>query len=216
MKLFSKFVAVCCLVFSVNAFALSEGVEYTTLKTPIANANKSVVKVFSYRCSHCYDHEKAHIIEYIAKKLPNLKYDEFSVASMGDYGKQAAEVFAVLKYLDAKDGKNVLDKKSKFRKATTKYFNDYFKKNKRWGKGEKPELFIKIGLKAAGVSLDEFNNLVKTPEVQQLINDWKVADEISKIQGTPGYVVNGKYLVMMAKVQSPDHLVDIIKELSEK
>lgn len=216
MKIFSKLVAVFCLVLGVNAFALSEGVEYTSLKTQIPNADKSVIKIFSYRCSHCYDHEKAHIIEYIAKKLPNLKYDEFSVETMGDYGKEAAEVFAVLKYLDTADGKTVLDKKSKFRKATKKYFNDYFRKNKRWGKGEKPETFIKVGLKAAGVSMDEFKTLLAKQEVQQLISDWKIADEISKIQGTPGYVVNGKYLVMMAKIQSPDHLVDVIKELSEK
>ncbi|XUP88371.1 hypothetical protein B6672_004830 [Campylobacter jejuni] len=47
-----------CFLAGISASALSEGKEYVILKNPIANADNSLIEIFSYRCTHCYDHHK--------------------------------------------------------------------------------------------------------------------------------------------------------------
>ena len=71
----TKSVAVLAFLFGVNSMALSEGKEYIVLKNPIANADKSLIEVFSYRCTHCYDHHKFNTLAKVKEKLPELKYE---------------------------------------------------------------------------------------------------------------------------------------------
>lgn len=49
-------IVVCAFLAGISASALSEGKEYVILKNPIANADNSLIEIFSYRCTHCYDH----------------------------------------------------------------------------------------------------------------------------------------------------------------
>lgn len=64
-----------CFLAGISASALSEGKEYVILKNPIANADNSLIEIFSYHCTHCYDHRKFNTMGKVKEKLPNLTYN---------------------------------------------------------------------------------------------------------------------------------------------
>ncbi|WP_250325551.1 thiol:disulfide interchange protein DsbA/DsbL [Campylobacter lari] len=202
-------------VFSVNANALSEGKEYITLKTPIPNAQNSLIEVFSYRCTHCYDHHKFNTISKVKEKLPQLTYKFYPVSSMGDYGKQANEIFAFAAFKDEQNKVSQSDKNSLTHKASEAYFNAYFKKKQRWGNGANPEAFYEVGLKAISASKEDLDNFLKTPEASEILKSYESANDISKNYGTPAFVVNGKYQITPQAITSPQALIEITEELSK-
>ncbi|MCV3426781.1 protein disulfide oxidoreductase [Campylobacter lari] len=202
-------------VFSVNANALSEGKEYITLKTPIPNAQNSLIEVFSYRCTHCYDHHKFNTISKVKEKLPQLTYKFYPVSSMGDYGKQANEIFAFAAFKDEQNKVSQSDKNSLTHKASEAYFNAYFKKKQRWGNGANPEAFYEVGLKAISASKEDLDNFLKTPEASEILKSYESANDISKNYGTPAFIVNGKYQITPQAITSPQALIEITEELSK-
>ncbi|MCV3374515.1 thiol:disulfide interchange protein DsbA/DsbL [Campylobacter lari] len=202
-------------VFSVNANALSEGKEYITLKTPIPNAQNSLIEVFSYRCTHCYDHHKFNTISKVKEKLPQLTYKFYPVSSMGDYGKQANEIFAFAAFKDEQNKVSQSDKNSLTHKASEAYFNAYFKKKQRWGNGANPEAFYEVGLKAISASKEDLDNFLKTPEASEILKSYESANDISKNYGTPAFIVNGKYQITPQVITSPQALIEITEELSK-
>ncbi|AKJ54259.1 thiol:disulfide interchange protein DsbA [Campylobacter lari] len=202
-------------VFSVNANALSEGKEYITLKTPIPNAQNSLIEVFSYRCTHCYDHHKFNTISKVKEKLPQLTYKFYPVSSMGDYGKQANEIFAFAAFKDEQNKVSQSDKNSLTHKASEAYFNAYFKKKQRWGNGANPEAFYEVGLKAISASKEDLDNFLKTPEASEILKSYESANDISKNYGTPAFIVNGKYQITPQAITSPQVLIEITEELSK-
>ena len=47
------------MAFSVSAFAAPvEGQDYVVLEKPIVNADKTLIKVYSYDCPFCYRYDK--------------------------------------------------------------------------------------------------------------------------------------------------------------
>ena len=50
----------------------------------------------------------------------------------------------------------------------------------------------------------------------QLADEWKGLIDVAKIQGIPGYVVNGRYLVMTKAIRGVDYFVDLVNELAQK
>ncbi|WP_250325477.1 thiol:disulfide interchange protein DsbA/DsbL [Campylobacter lari] len=202
-------------VFGVNANALSEGKEYITLKTPIPNAQNSLIEVFSYRCTHCYDHHKFNTISKVKEKLPQLTYKFYPVSSMGDYGKQANEIFAFAAFKDEQNKVSQSDKNSLTHKASEAYFNAYFKKKQRWGNGANPEAFYEVGLKAISASKEDLDNFLKTPEASEILKSYESANDISKNYGTPAFIVNGKYQITPQAITSPQALIEITEELSK-
>ncbi|WP_250323638.1 thiol:disulfide interchange protein DsbA/DsbL [Campylobacter lari] len=202
-------------VFGVNANALSEGKEYITLKTPIPNAQNSLIEVFSYRCTHCYDHHKFNTISKVKEKLPQLTYKFYPVSSMGDYGKQANEIFAFAAFKDEQNKVSQSDKNSLTHKVSEAYFNAYFKKKQRWGNGTNPKAFYEVGLKAISASKEDLDNFLKTPEASEILKSYESANDISKNYGTPAFVVNGKYQIIPQAITSPQALIEITEELSK-
>ncbi|ECW8954102.1 thiol:disulfide interchange protein DsbA/DsbL [Campylobacter lari] len=202
-------------VFGVNANALSEGKEYITLKTLIPNAQNSLIEVFSYRCTHCYDHHKFNTISKVKEKLPQLTYKFYPVSSMGDYGKQANEIFAFAAFKDEQNKVSQSDKNSLTHKASEAYFNAYFKKKQRWGNGANPEAFYEVGLKAISASKEDLDNFLKTPEASEILKSYESANDISKNYGTPAFIVNGKYQITPQAITSPQALIEITEELSK-
>lgn len=216
LKKLQKPMLLVAFLAGMSANALSEGKEYITLQTPIANANNSVIEVFSYRCTHCYDHHKFNTLAKVKEKLPNLEYKFYPVGSMGDYGKQANEIFAYAQAKDKAANISPVDKNSLTHKAADAYFNAYFKKKQRWGAGKDPEAFYNVGLKAMGISKADLEAFLKTPEAAELLKAYEVANPISQNYGTPGFVVNGKYQIIPQAITSPDALINIVDELSKK
>ncbi|MBK1964798.1 thiol:disulfide interchange protein DsbA/DsbL [Campylobacter novaezeelandiae] len=218
MKIFSKIVkfsTITVFLVAFNANALTEGKEYIVLNSPIPNVPNSVIEVFSYRCTHCYDHHKFNTLEKIKEKLPNLNYSFYPVRSMGDYGKQANEIFAFASFKDKEKNIDQTDKNSFTYKVSDAYFNAYFKKKERWGNGKNPEAFYEVGLKAMNVSKNDLENFLKTDEANQILKSYEYANDISKNYGTPGFVVNGKYQITPQAITSPQAFIKAIEELSK-
>ncbi|TKX30624.1 thiol:disulfide interchange protein DsbA/DsbL [Campylobacter aviculae] len=219
MKIFGKFaksIIVVAFLAGLSANALSEGKEYIILKNPIANAENSLIEIFSYRCTHCYDHHKFNTMGKIKEKLPNLIYSFYPVSSMGDYGKQANEIFAFAAFKDSANKINPADKNSLTYKTQEAYFNAYFKKKQRWDNGKNPEAFYAVGLNAMGVSKSDLEAFLKTPEADKILKAYEIANPISQNYGTPAFVVNGKYQIIPTAITSPEALIKIVEELSKQ
>jgi len=213
-KLITK-IAAAILLLSVNAFAFTEGVDYVKLDNPIPNADKTLIKVFSYDCPFCYKYDKS-VTPSVTKKLEDtVKFEPYHLKTKGKYGPQASELLAALLIKDIDNGITTLfDDKSLFKKAKMAYYAAYHDKKERWDAGE--DDFINTGLKAVNITKSDFDAMKNDPRVKELLSKWDASYEIAKIQGVPAFVVNGKYLIYTKSIKSVDGMVDLIKELISK
>ncbi|MDR2789417.1 MAG: thiol:disulfide interchange protein [Campylobacteraceae bacterium] len=202
-------------VLNAAAFGFVEGEDYIKLKTPIANMDKTLIKVFSYACPMCYETDKAIALD-IAKELEGIvDFKPFHIKTQGVYAKEASEIFAVLLINDKDNGiSSVFDKNSQFNKAKMAYYKAYHDKKERWKIGGKS--FIKAGLNASGLSEDAFEILKKDQRVKDILDMWNMSYDIAKTYGAPTYMVNGKYLINSKYANSTDILISIVKELADK
>ncbi|MDR1615306.1 MAG: thiol:disulfide interchange protein DsbA/DsbL [Campylobacteraceae bacterium] len=209
----AKLAAVFAL-FAANTFGFSEGEDYVKLANPIPNADKTLIKVFSYDCPFCYKYDKS-VTPTVVKQLEGvLTFKPFHLKTKGKYGKEASELFAALIVKDDSGNIKPTDEVSLFKKAKMAYYSAYHDQKNRWDGGENS--FIAFGLKASGISEDEFENLKNTEKAKDIISQWDASYEVAKIQGVPAFVVNGKYLIYTKSITSIDKMVDLIKELAEK
>ena len=214
LTLLAKGLALSMLVATAS-FGFTEGTDYVKLEKPIANADKTLIKVFSYDCPFCYKYDKA-VTPVIVPKLPEgMTFRPFHLKTKGKYGVQASELFATLIIKDQDNGvKTLFDEKSQFKKAKMAYYNAYHDKKERWDAGA--ESFLETGLAASGLSKADFDKAKEDPRVKALIAEWEQSYDVAKVQGVPGFVVNGKYLIYTKNITSPDGMVSLIKELSTK
>ncbi len=116
-SLFKSVVLTAALVTPFAASAFTEGTDYMVLEKPIPNADKTLIKVFSYACPFCYKYDKA-VTGPVSDKVADLvTFTPFHLETKGEYGKQASEVFAVLIAKDKAAGISLFDTKSQFKKA---------------------------------------------------------------------------------------------------
>ena len=199
------------------AFAadFKEGTDYVKLAKPLANANGTFIKVFSYDCPFCFRYDIGVDPTAIPKieKL-GLKFEPRHLETKGKYGRCASEFFAMCILMDKKAGRSLEAKDSLFKKAKDAVYQAYHRHSERWTKGE--GAFIETMTKATGISADEFAKERKTAAVQALANSWKPVYDVAKIQGIPAYVVNGKWLIMTKNIQSIDGFVNLIAVLAKK
>lgn len=66
----------------------------------------------------------------VKEKLPNLTYKFYPVSSMGDYGRQANEIFAFATFKDGVNKIDPTDKNSLTHKVAEAYFMHILRKNK--------------------------------------------------------------------------------------
>lgn len=207
-------VVLSALMMPFMASAFTEGTDYQVLEKPIPNADKTLIKVFSYDCPFCYKYDKA-VTGPVSEKVADVAaFTPFHLETKGKYGKQASELFAILILKDQAAGTSLLDEKSLFKKAKFAYYQAYHDKKERWDGGA--DDFLKTGLDAVGMTRAQFDEAVKTPEVQALYERWKASYDVAKIQGVPAYVVNGKYLIYTKNIKSIDSMAELIKELAAK
>lgn len=197
-----------------SALAATEGKEYAVLEKPIPNAQGTLVKVFSYDCPFCYRYDR-QVTPVVVPRLPaSLTFRPFHLKTKGKYGPQASELFAVLIVKDQAAGVALTDEKSLFKKAKMAYYNAYHDKKERWDAG--PDAFLATGLEKIGMSRADFDKAKEDPKVKALLAEWEASYEIAKIQGVPGFVVNGKYLLYTKAISSIDGMVATIDELAKK
>lgn len=215
-SLFTGVVLTAALATSFAASAFTEGTDYVVLEKPIPNADKTLIKVFSYACPFCYKYDKS-VTGPVSEKVKDLvTFMPFHLETKGEYGKQGSEVFAVMIAKDKAAGISLFDPNSQFKKAKFAYYAAYHDKKERWSDGKDPAAFIKTGLDAAGMSQADFETALKDPAVQETLTKWKAAYDVAKIQGVPAYVVNGKYLILTKNIKSIDSMADLIRELASK
>lgn len=209
------FLFVCMGFFAVSvASAAEEGVDYVVLSNPIADAQNTLIKVWSYDCPFCYKYDKA-ITQPVVEKLPKgTVFSVWHLKTKGKYGPQANELFAVLKAKDEKAGLSIFDPNAQFKKAKFAYYAAYHDKKERWDAGQ--AAFLKTGMDAAGITQAEFDAMKNDPRVIELLAKWDNALEIAKVQGIPAYIVNGKYLIYTKSIKSIDGMANLIKELLNK
>jgi len=209
------------LAASACVWAFSEGEDYTVLDKPMDEANGTVTKIFCFDCPACYRYD-TDVVPALAQKLPNVKFQSRHLRRAGKDGsgspdiiyKQASELFAVLSLQDA--DKNVTDaNQSAYKKAQMAFYKAYHDDKTRWddnGTG-----FLEIGLKAVDMNQSAYDEARKDDRVKSMMAANPDVFAIAKKHGTiPAFVVNGKYLINLSKIQSMDDFVAIIEELSKK
>lgn len=213
-KFLTAIAAATAMVFSVGAFAFSEGTDYVKLAKEIPDAKNTLIKVWSYDCPFCYKYDRS-VTPAILPKLPkDVSFRPFHLKTKGKYGVQGSELFAVLMAKDEEKGVAVAGDQSSFKKAKMAYYSAYHDKKERWDAG--PDAFLKTGLDAVGLSRADFDAAKASPKVQKLLGDWDAAYEVAKIQGVPAFVVNGKYLILTKSITSTDGMAELIAELARK
>lgn len=116
-SLFKTILLTAALAVSFTASAFTEGTDYMVLEKPIPNADKTLIKVFSYACPFCYKYDKA-VTGPVSEKVKDIvAFTPFHLETKGEYGKQASEVFAVLINKDKAAGISLFDANSQFKKA---------------------------------------------------------------------------------------------------
>lgn len=220
-KSVAKSIAVLALVFGVGANALEEGKDYVLLERVIPNAEGTVIKAFSYDCPFCYKYDKA-VTKPVMEKVSDMKFVPYHLATKGVFGKYGSEVLAVAIAKDNADGINLLDDKSKFKKAKFALYKAYHDKKERWGADASNQAnvdaFLNTALEAAGISKADYEAALNTDEVKNILNSWGMDNDgdaymIAKVQGVPAFVVDGKYLIKTSAIKGIDQMADMIKEL---
>ncbi|ACM21083.1 disulfide bond formation oxidoreductase DsbA [Geotalea daltonii FRC-32] len=200
-----------------TSFAFTEGTDYVKLAKPIPNAQGTLIKVFSYDCPFCYKYDKK-ITPNLVPKLPSdLKFRPFHLKTKGKYGVQGSELFAVLLLKDQKAGlsdRDLYTEKSLLKKAKMAYYTAYHDKRERWDAG--PDAYLKTGLDAVGMTKADFDKAKNDPKVKALLKEWDQSYDVAKVQGVPGFVINGKYLIMTKSITSIDGMLKLINELKTK
>lgn len=216
VKTVAKSIALVAFLTS-TCFAFTEGTDYVKLQTPIPNAKGTLIKVFSYDCPFCYKYDKK-ITPNLVPRLPkDLTFRPFHLKTKGKYGVQGSELFAVLLLKDQKAGlsdRDLYGPKSLLKKAKMAYYTAYHDKKERWDAG--PDAYLKTGLDAVGMSKAEFDKAKNDPKVKALLKEWDASYAVAKIQGVPGFVINGKYLIMTKSITSIDGMLQLINELKNK
>lgn len=216
VKTVAKSIALVALLAGTS-FAFTEGTDYVALQKPIPNAKGTLIKVFSYDCPFCYKYDKAVTPKLISQLPKDVKFRPFHLKTKGKYGVQGSELFAVLLLKDQKAGLSDHDlygDKSLLKKAKMAYYTAYHDKKERWDAG--PDAYLKTGLDATGMSKAEFDKAKGDPKVKALLKEWDLSYDVAKVQGVPGFVVNGKYLIMTKSITSVDGMLKLINELKTK
>lgn len=201
------------MMMSMPAMALTEGTDYVKLPTPVANAQNTVIKVFSYDCPFCFKYAKA-VDKLVMDMVPGMEFVPFHLKTKGKYGLDGSKLLAVALVKDEASGLKPLDPNSNFHKVEMALYKAYHTKKERWNSGV--DAFLKTGLDSIGMSRADYDKAVQDPKVAALVDHWEVSYPIAKIQGVPAYVVNGKYLLMTKTLNSIEGFAGAIKELAAK
>lgn len=213
MKIVKFFIV--SLFFAASLFGFEEGVDYKVLNKPLDVPKNSVVKVFSYACLHCYKFDKT-VTSKIFKAVPEVEFIPFHLRTKGRLGESASSIFAAMIAIDEKNGVGLLEDNSKFKKAKFATYKATHDKSDDFDAGKDKARFFKSVLGAAGVSLAEYEEALKTDRAQEILSSWTAGYDVAAINGVPAYVIAGKYLVEVSKIGSIDNFSKLIKELVAK
>lgn len=200
----------CVFLYAESSF--QKGIDYIELKTPLKEAHNSVIEIFSYRCIHCYNHYKFETLKKLKAKIPELNYRLYHTNFQQGYWKELNNLFA---YAYAKDLQNNQDaaQGGMVYKLAGAYFDSYFVQKQDFENQNNLDGFYEIGLNVLGISLSELEAFMQTAEAKQIISQYEQAEPIALEQGTPTFIVNGKYQIMAGAFDSLEVLALLIEDL---
>lgn len=219
MNKFKKIFLILALALGIHASALTLGVEYIKLNKnqQIPDANNEIIELFSYSCIHCYNHFKNGTLEFISELIPELKYEEWQVKQMGDFGSEMAEVLCYANMIDKENFiKNPLDKKSSFYKVLNAYFERYFKLRLNWNDSDsfyQTGIDILKSITKKDISIADIKSYAKSSKGKEYLDRTDYGFNIAKISGTPAFIIKGKYLLNLNNIKNEENLIEVIKEL---
>ncbi|MGP1359789.1 thiol:disulfide interchange protein DsbA/DsbL [Campylobacter sp.] len=201
--------------FALNLSALTEGVEYQTLAKPLDVPKNSVVKVFSYDCTHCYKFDRS-ITKKLMAKLDGVKFIPYHLSTKGKLGESASKIFAALISIDEANGTDLLSDESKFKQAKFAIYKARHDKNDDFNNGKDKEKFLNLALEAAHVSKADYEKALNSDRAKELLDTWFASYDVASISGVPAFVVSGKYLINLNTASSIDEMAKTIQELLDK
>ena len=197
MKKLLVFLVLMASTTFLHAGEYKEGVHYKKLPQAVTTASDKteVLEFFWYGCPHCYSFEP--YVKSWKKALPeNVTFTRVPAIFRPDWEIQARTYYA-------------LSNMGLIETVHGKIFEEVHKNKKRLNTLELMTAFVEKN----GVDRKKFLEEYKSFGVDGLVRKAKKKQSEYKIQGVPGVVVNGKYLVSGSMAGSYDNMVKIIDHL---
>ncbi|MGF1788453.1 thiol:disulfide interchange protein DsbA/DsbL [Photobacterium swingsii] len=195
------FVSLLALVGCNDTSTPKEGVQYTTVATPITSTTAPVMEVFSLACGHCRNMDK--ILPEI-QKLADTDIEQVHVTF-----NESAQLGAYIFYTAAIQSNG--HPKPELMEQLFAYTQD------------KPEGATEEDRKAQLVAIFNQHSLLSPYEIseeqhKQVFKEMAKAEQVvtnAEIASVPAFVVKGKYLVQSDAHESLEDLANTIKYLSQ-
>jgi thiol:disulfide interchange protein DsbA len=178
-----------------------EGVEYKKVPNPqsIAPHKKSVVEVFYYGCSHCYNLEPS-LHKWLETKPKDVHFERMPAVLNNPNWVFMARVYYTAKLLGIE----------------TQFHNRYFDAIQR---DRKPIFNVDALAKFVepmGVKPEDYKKMFNSFQVNSAIAKAKQKTQDYGIDGVPAVIVNGKYLTDVPMASSREGLWKVVNTLVNK
>lgn len=178
-----------------------EGVEYKKVPNPqsIAPHKKSVVEVFYYGCSHCYNLEPS-LHKWLETKPKDVHFERMPAVLNNPNWVFMARVYYTAKLLGIEK----------------QFHNRYFDAIQR---DRKPIFNVDALAKFVepmGVKADDYKKMFNSFQVNSAIAKAKQKTQDYGIDGVPAVIVNGKYLTDVPMASSREGLWKVVNTLVNK
>lgn len=171
--------SIACMPTITRASVLVEGKDYTVIKTPVKDA-PSVVEFFSFYCPPCAAFSGRYQVSKAVEKIlsPGEKVVKYHVDTMGPFGMELTEAWAVATVLGVED------------KVELPLFVAV-----QINRSIRTEASIRQVFIEAGVSARDYDAARNSLAVRALTARQQEAAKVYGVTGTPSFFVNGKYRV---------------------
>ncbi|WP_461535401.1 thioredoxin domain-containing protein [Spongorhabdus nitratireducens] len=197
-KIFATAALLLTLPLTAFGYSFSEGQNYDKLPARFEKTDApTLTEVYSVYCGHCYRWEQQLLgavkEDMVSKKV---KFNQAHIAFVADYGDQVSKALLAAE----QTGEEAAVKKALFTAIHDERIGD-------WSSDK--QFFATLA--KAGLTREEFDNAVKTAELQQKFQHWE--DFEKTVPSTPAFIVNGRYLIRMDSLESFDQFYALIDYL---
>ncbi|MGV0006056.1 MAG: thiol:disulfide interchange protein DsbA/DsbL [Candidatus Porifericomitaceae bacterium WSBS_2022_MAG_OTU9] len=190
-----KFMVGAMALVLASAYALAEKPSYTIIDKPAPTEELEVIEFFWYGCPHCYRLE-SHLENWLKEKDANVTFRRIP-AALGDQWLPHAKAFYVAEKL------GILDK----------VHSALFERIHKHGQPTSNRRLLKKFFASFGVDGKEFDAIYNSDETTKKIKQSILYSTRIKLQGVPGLVVNGKYLVTGRSAGSNEGMISTVQKL---
>lgn len=173
-----------------------EGIHYTELKKPLDLEDNNVLVYFWYGCPHCYSASNA-LTPWLKERGDSVVID-LRHSQLGSSWSNDAKFFYTQSLMN----------------LNPSVHDDYFRLRHNGNSASKSLL---ITLNKNSVDINEFNLVMDSDSIKNIMKDNFFIEKTLKTQGVPSVVVSGKYLIKLEGLNgSWDNLPSIIDHLIDK